>query len=195
MDKGSDGTSCTCVVTEYHYHERPDYAIQVSYFPKDRLLRQFKELLRAYRQFHAGTFPQDEAEDFEKASKVALDTFKAAFRDQSSMTEDFLRQTDASIVESTFSSWVTQSAPQDFHDAGSDLNAQMQRINDEEECKRRVRELTSESSGLSGAASWPYIKMVKYESQSLLRDIADSHQGLRLRSCLEQGPHFRRPSR
>ena len=45
----SNGEACTCVVTEYYYHDQDDFNISVEYFPVNNLERQFEELLQAYR--------------------------------------------------------------------------------------------------------------------------------------------------
>ena len=153
-------------MTEYHYHNSSAYTIEVVYFQKDRLLEQFKEFLQAYRRFHLHP-AEDAAEktDLEEASSVAWHTFKAAFKNQPLLSEDYLLQTDEQKLLDNISSWTDQSAPQGYHQNVDLPNIRRESIDDVAACLKLLKDLTSEPPDANAAANWPYIERVKYDSQ------------------------------
>ncbi|KAG7286746.1 hypothetical protein NEMBOFW57_009060 [Staphylotrichum longicolle] len=78
------GTACTCVVTEYRYHDRPNFAIDVVLFTEADLKEQLRKMLDAYRHnhFHSATMEsENERKHWADQAKLAKDTFKAMFGD------------------------------------------------------------------------------------------------------------------
>ena len=158
-------------MTEYHYHDSSGYTIEVEYFAKDRLLKQFKELLRAYRRFHLHpTEDAAEKKDLEEASFVAWHTFKAAFNNQPVLTRAYILQQDEGTLLNNMSSWIDQFAPRGHYQAGHSPNVRRESIANEVACRELLGQLTSKPLDPSAAASWPYIERVKYDSAQMLVD-------------------------
>ncbi|OCT52141.1 hypothetical protein CLCR_07998 [Cladophialophora carrionii] len=66
------GRACTCVVTEYHYHENVNFALEVEYFTQEELRKQFTELLQSYRTHHLHddtNMMADDRTDLQKKSR------------------------------------------------------------------------------------------------------------------------------
>ncbi|KAM5344685.1 hypothetical protein ACJ41O_010547 [Fusarium nematophilum] len=87
----NSGEACTCVVTEYHYHNRDTYDIVVNLFTMDELRDQLARMVETYRHFHLHGDEMEDAErrDMEASANVARDTFRAMFRGHLD-DEDFL---------------------------------------------------------------------------------------------------------
>lgn len=159
---GDSGEACTCVATEYHYHNLKTYTIEVVYFTKERLLEQFKTHLKAYRRCHLHRAEDDEEKrDLGKAASIAWHAFEAAFRNQNLLTKAYMLQENEQVLIDNFSSWIDGSAPLGYHEAAKHLSyIRRESIVDQEECSNRVMQLTSERSDGEVAASWPYIERV-----------------------------------
>ncbi|KAG7103548.1 hypothetical protein HYQ46_011562 [Verticillium longisporum] len=52
---GNNGVACTCAATEYHYHDRGDFRVEVVLFSQSEIDEQIFELLRAYQNLSSET--------------------------------------------------------------------------------------------------------------------------------------------
>ncbi|RWA11880.1 hypothetical protein EKO27_g3224 [Xylaria grammica] len=147
------GGACTCVVTEFHFHENEDFTIIVERFSEAELMPQLKSLLRDYRHFHLNRdsfSSQDEVADLEKRAGIASATFQAMFPSRFVDKETFLRDTEPHAL-STLTSWVREFDQSMIQERKSGLG-----LND---CSEFLMQLSSDTS--SGAATlWPWIKKI-----------------------------------
>ncbi|KAJ2991071.1 hypothetical protein NUW58_g2658 [Xylaria curta] len=147
------GGACTCVVTEFHFHEDEDFTITVERFSRDELIPELEKLLRDYRHFHLnGDLIDPHAlVDSEKRARVANDTFQAMFPDIFVSSDTLTNVTEPEAI-SILRSWVygfDQSTIREGH-FGLDL----------QECSTLLMELTSDVSSRR-ASIWPWIKKIK----------------------------------
>ncbi|KAI0128678.1 hypothetical protein BJ170DRAFT_594512 [Xylariales sp. AK1849] len=49
----NSGAACTCVATEYHYHDSNDLVIEVALFSASEISDQLNDLLQSYRHYHS----------------------------------------------------------------------------------------------------------------------------------------------
>ncbi|KAK6227425.1 hypothetical protein QIS74_00980 [Colletotrichum tabaci] len=162
----NSGAACTCVVTEYHYHDSRDFVIDVELFSQEKLMDQITELLQTYRRHHLPSEENEtavgavvrevedvgEVEDVEEQAKVAHDTFKAMFRDRLK-DEQFLTTKPKDYVLSTLRSWVLEARPSQIE--GIKTRSSLQ------ECSDLLMHLTSETAEATEPAVWPYIRKIK----------------------------------
>ncbi|KAK0742907.1 hypothetical protein B0T18DRAFT_489791 [Schizothecium vesticola] len=145
------GAACTCVVTEYRYHEADDFAINVEEFSNDELRRQFTEMVGNYRHhhFHSAEFEtNEERRDWEDLAKLARDTFSVMFRGR--FTTALLTSEQQKEVVETLLSWARERNPV----------ARQSIAPTAEECSATLMRLTSEEASPQGPAAWPYIKKI-----------------------------------
>jgi hypothetical protein len=97
--KSNSGAACTCVVTEYHYHDSDKFTVEIEAFCTDEITEQMTTLLDSYRHYHLHQMDmdRDERQDFEKKANVARDTFRAMFRDRLD-SEQFLIDEPQDVV-------------------------------------------------------------------------------------------------
>ncbi|OAL53048.1 hypothetical protein IQ07DRAFT_533701 [Pyrenochaeta sp. DS3sAY3a] len=162
----SSGAACTCAVTEYHFHERDDFIVQVDYFSMEELKKQFEELLRAYRDFQLLTdrhrnSAEDDVTDSEnvrldKKASLALETFKTSFGERLDEIPDILSSTPFEDAVATMIEWASQLVPQE-----NERNI----FSTIEDCTSCLQKLSSEtnSSLPSGNVQslWPFIQKVR----------------------------------
>ncbi|OAP58566.1 hypothetical protein AYL99_07656 [Fonsecaea erecta] len=155
---GNNGSACTCVATEYHYHEHADFAIEVEYFTLDELQDQLTELLQAYRHYHLPESNEKQS-DLEEKAKVAEDTFRAAFRSHRTYNEEFLLDNPEATVLQTLLTWARNSGLplRDTPGAGPEIEF----FNEAEQCSDRLVEITSEPNSSNEASAWPFIRKIK----------------------------------
>ncbi|KAF4971538.1 hypothetical protein FZEAL_9822 [Fusarium zealandicum] len=103
----NSGEACTCVVTEYHYHNRDTLSIEVELFTLEELRDQLSAMLQTYRHFHLNGDEMEDAErrDMEASANVAKDTFRAMFRDQMN-DEAFLIDSPEDVVLRRLARWA-----------------------------------------------------------------------------------------
>jgi hypothetical protein len=156
----NSGSACTCVVTEYHYHESNDYKVEIIYFTVEEVLEQVQDLLRAYRHYHLhkDQFSSDEAatkEDFEKKAKVAVDTFRSMFGRRFS-NEGILLDSSEENALSFLENLVIECLP---------VNRGRTEVrNSLDGCSELIGKLTSESfeqASDHAPAVWPYIQNIR----------------------------------
>lgn len=152
--KSNGGAACTCVATEYHYHDNENFAIEVEQFTADELSTQLLRFLRSYRYYHfnrATIEQQDDLRDAEQSADIAIQTFRAMFNKRLEDEQFLVRRSEETVVAS-LQSWAAELAPptlsrQEFGEA---------------DCSSRLMQLTSDQSVDQGVAEWPYIKKIKY---------------------------------
>lgn len=154
--QSNSGAACTCVVTEYIYHDKDHFEAGVDMFTMDEVEAQLTDLLQAYRHFHhhRDEMDRDERQDFQDRANVALDTFRAMFRSRLA-DEKFLVDWDEDSVMETLRSWAKVVATSS--NAGRNLVASSLA-----ECSALLMKLTSESASSKEPAMWPYIRKIRF---------------------------------
>ncbi|KAH8648902.1 hypothetical protein BGZ60DRAFT_422535 [Tricladium varicosporioides] len=145
----SSGSACTCVATEYHYHNTNEFAIEVQWFSMDEITAQLTELLQSYRRYH---LDPEGSIDFKDQAGVAQDTIQEMFRGHFE-NELFLTQLPEKTVLETLRLWAREIVPPsaDHREIHTSL----------EDCGNRLQQLTAEKYSTQGPAKWPYISKVK----------------------------------
>ncbi|KAF4944710.1 hypothetical protein FGADI_12485 [Fusarium gaditjirri] len=151
----NNGEACTCVVTEYHYHNRDTLDIRVNLFSIEELQEQLGRLLQVYRTFE---LHQDEItdaaerQDMEANAKVAKDTFQAMFRGRLT-DEAFLIREPYDDVLNRLTRWAADARPSPLRTCHTGLSPQA--------CSNTLMELSSEPASRDSPATWPYIRSIK----------------------------------
>jgi hypothetical protein len=100
--------ACTCAVTEYHYHNRDDFIVNVDLFTHEEIMTQVTQLLESYCSFHLsqddGTDPQHR-ENLQKQARFAVDRFREIFGTRLG-DEAFLTADPKDVVLNKFRLWV-----------------------------------------------------------------------------------------
>jgi hypothetical protein len=156
--QSNGGAACTCVVTEYYYHSRADFVIDVDLFTHEELRQQLRDLVHSYRRnhFHAREMEfENERRDWAKRAQLAEDTFRAMFTDR--FTTALLRsaESDDNIVEA-YLNWAM--------DSRHNYNVYRHTVTDSmEECSSLLMRLTSARGDAEGLGVWPYVKKIRFE--------------------------------
>ena len=164
--KSGSGTACTCAVTEYHFHDRDDFVVNVDYITIDELKLQFEELLRAYRDYNllprASSNQTDEAGDGHERNRLrskadlAKQTFKASFGANLERTPTVLSSMPFDHAITTMMEWASQELP---------WQGGQETFSTVEECSSRLRDLSSESDPDSATSAsrvhWPFIRKLR----------------------------------
>ncbi|KAM7200854.1 hypothetical protein V8F20_005096 [Naviculisporaceae sp. PSN 640] len=204
----NSGAACTCVVTEYHYHNSPGFRVQVDFFTDDELERQITDLVHAYRRQHLGPLTKDpgEQKDISDRAQVAKDTFDAMFRTciRYAAGRFVLESEHEEVIVSTMLRWAGDIV------GNLDEMADGVTVESLERCSKLLAQLrlTSERHdprGLNGNTSqhnerflWPFVKKIKVQvnahilSKGLilvdlpgLRDLNSARQNITERYILE----------
>ncbi|KAI3335499.1 hypothetical protein F4824DRAFT_158970 [Ustulina deusta] len=147
------GGACTCVVTEFHFHEDEKFGIIVERFSGAELMSQLENLLQDYRHFHLNGGSSgllEDVADLERRASIARGTFQAMFPTTFIESNTFLEGTEPESL-STLKSWV-QSFDQSMiqkRQSGLSLN----------ECSSLLMQLSSVTP--SRKPLWPWIKKIK----------------------------------
>lgn len=142
-----NGAACTCVVTEYHFHEADHFIIDVEMFSEDALYEQLGELLGSYRAFKSSVG----GESREKAD-IAMDTFKCMFRGKL-QDEAWILNESEDVVLDQFKVWAKQARR-----LGPPTRQTVQTL---EECSSLLIPLSSEPNDPLQSSVWPYIRKIK----------------------------------
>ncbi|SCO45533.1 uncharacterized protein FFNC_10346 [Fusarium fujikuroi] len=148
----NNGEACTCVVTEYRYHNLDTLDIRVNLFSMEELGDQLGRLLQVYRTFE---LHQDEItdaaerQDMEANAKVAKDTFRAMFRGRLTDEAFLIRETYENVLE-RLTSWASDARPPLRTWTGLSPQA----------CSDVLMELSSEPASRDSPATWPYIRSI-----------------------------------
>lgn len=153
--QGASGAACTCVVTEYCYHETDDFIMNIETFGQDELRKQLADMVHDYRHYYlhsADMSEEKERRESKKQADLARAYFSAMFRGwfdpsllQSGEPED-------QMVE-TLLAWTQEFGPTNMN--------RSETANSAGECTARLTHLTSEDGSAQGPAVWPYIKKIR----------------------------------
>ncbi|KAK0707804.1 hypothetical protein B0H67DRAFT_647946 [Lasiosphaeris hirsuta] len=152
----SSGKACTCVVTEYAYHDSQDFNIEVHLFDDDELRDQFTELVPAYRYFRQNP-PEsytdaNERRYCEEKYNLARDTFHTMFPHQFKTVEQLLVAPNLAEIR------ITERLVAMARELGPSPSHPQVRTS-LEDCAALLLSLTSEGPG-QGPAIWPFIKKI-----------------------------------
>ncbi|KAH7029847.1 uncharacterized protein B0I36DRAFT_326419 [Microdochium trichocladiopsis] len=156
----NEGAACTCVATEYHYHNRQDFLIEIELFTEAQIHDQLADLLKSYRHFHLNRreLHRTEVRDFEERATLAVDTFVAMFgsRLEQNGTSNFL---PCLLAPSTRE--VLRTLKQWAHEAMPSQAQTRIVLSSIAQCSTRLAELTSDASGAQERLPWPFISKIK----------------------------------
>ncbi|KAI1307550.1 hypothetical protein F5Y03DRAFT_405608 [Xylaria venustula] len=146
------GGACTCVVTEFHYHEDEMFTIEVERFSDDELMPQLTSLLQDYRHFHLNRnsfSSQEEVLDLEKRAGIARDTFQAMFPGLFVPEITFLDLNESESLR-YLESWAGTFDQSMIQERKSGLNL--------DQCSSLLMQLSSDMT--SERPLWPWIKKI-----------------------------------
>jgi hypothetical protein len=152
--QSNSGAACTCVVTEFHYHDCDNFVIEKELFTMDEIMGQVTELLQSYRCYYLNSMDmdQDDKKSLEERVKIARDTFQAMFRGRLESEQFFIDGQENSVLE-TLRSWVQEMRPSTIHGREVTLTP--------EDCSTLLAQLTSEPCSDQQPAAWPYLRKIK----------------------------------
>lgn len=163
----SSGTACTCAVTEYRFHDRDNYIIHVDYFPLNELKKQYEELLMAFRDYESlskklnaeqenGNEDENERKRLRETANLAIETFRASFREKLEETPTVLSSMPFPQAVKTMVEWASELLPRSMG---------QESFRTVEECSSRLVTLTSDSDGTlpneGSRARWPFIQKLR----------------------------------
>lgn len=153
--QSNSGEACTCVVTEYHYHDSNNFAIEKDFFSIEEINKQITELLQSYRHYHVHRMDMegDEERDCKKKAEIARDTFRAMFRGRLESLQ-FLTDEPEGTVLTILLSWAQDIAPSII--SGREVRPLLA------DCSALLMQLTSEQNSVEEPAVWPYIRKIKF---------------------------------
>ncbi|KAF1955086.1 hypothetical protein CC80DRAFT_493422 [Byssothecium circinans] len=174
------GAACTCVVTEYHYHDRDDFTIHVDYFNVNELKSLYENLLRAYRdnqiiEKEQSPDPNDkptkaEKERLQATADIATSTFQASFPD---LLES--RPTILNSLPFDYAIKLMLDCADRLLRAYSKTNdgAVQESFDSATACSTRLTQLTSQIAGSdmndrAQASTWPFIKKLRVYLKSCI---------------------------
>jgi hypothetical protein len=157
VEQDSSGFACTCVATEYHYHEHDNFVISVDYSTVQECREQFTQLLQALR----APSTDFEGDDGNKnpLGRIARETFAAVFPGLFERNEASLYQVDEAEALRTLLDWVEslnvplKERPEDESIVTPYPNAK--------DCAAGLIELTSITSDKKQRCSWPFIRRLR----------------------------------
>ncbi|KAH8688821.1 hypothetical protein BGW36DRAFT_392225 [Talaromyces proteolyticus] len=159
----NSGAACTCVVTEYHFHDRDDYSIDIDYFTVQELRTQFEQLLSAYRE-HESTTEDDVRQAMRQKADLAKSTFQASFRYKLDDDPELLGTLPFDQAINKMMVWVLEVVPgldtrdRDTRESFEDIN----------QCSNRLRILTSDTEERDQACLWPFIRKLKVHMKAYI---------------------------
>ncbi|SPO03125.1 uncharacterized protein DNG_05807 [Cephalotrichum gorgonifer] len=150
----NNGGACTCVVTQYIYHDMDHFEIDVELFTMDEIMAQLTDLLQSYRHFHLhrNEMNEEEKQDFKKRADVALHTFQAMFRGRLGNERFLVRQEEDTVLDKLIS-WARELAPSSS--SGRQVASSLS------QCSTIIENVTTENSSSDGPAMWPYIRKIR----------------------------------
>ncbi|OAQ67731.2 dynamin family domain-containing protein [Pochonia chlamydosporia 170] len=151
----SSGVACTCVITEYHYHDATTFEIRIDAFSGEELETQIKDLVHKYRSYHRhrSTLEGPERQVCEEEADVAQDTLMTMFRTKLSNLDWIKNEPDVERVNNQLVGWATS------YLGSQDLETQV--LDSPKTCSARLQHLTSDMSSGNAPALWPFIRGVK----------------------------------
>ncbi|KAK4161389.1 hypothetical protein QBC43DRAFT_323938 [Cladorrhinum sp. PSN259] len=165
----SGGSACTCVATEYRFHDSQTFTIQVTPFTEDELRTQLSGLVQSYQYWeayqHSPELGGADRKLAEEQYKLASDTFQAMFRGRVRMANPkaFITSHSENIVLETMMLWTRQLGPRAVRD-------EEHIFDNAEACSSMLSSLNSEDRSIEEPSSWPYIKKISlYLNAHVLR--------------------------
>jgi len=187
------GRACTCVATEYHYHDAVNFALEVEYFTLEELREQFSELLQSYRTHHLNesqntNITADDRRDMHDKAKAAEDTFQAAFRDRLEQDERFLLDNPQENVLQTLLTWAASTGLPVME--GTSMLPRVE-FASADMFSDHLMELTSEPVRPSEPSKWPFIRKIRFVPRKVAYqlDVSNLRQGLPQHLYSEQRSH------
>lgn len=168
-EQSNNGAACTCVVTEYHYHDRNDYSIEIDYFSLQELQTQFEQLLSSLREYNSTTASvptamtaeeRENRENLKRKADLATSTFRASFRERLDNNPAVLDVVAFDEAIKTMMTWVSQVLPP-LGSGESDILSR-ESFDDIHQCSNRLKSLTSETEERDQACLWPFIRKLKF---------------------------------
>jgi hypothetical protein len=157
-DQGNEGAACTCVATEFHFHRRSDFVVEVTYFTLNDVKNHITDLLRAYRHFHSyEVSPENSAadiEDWKARATIAADTFQAMFSDSIGQNLRFLNENTEDLVQKTLYGWAERL---DYLSRTGEPTTNIRTMSDSHSCSTLLSQLSSEHEV---GARWPFIQNI-----------------------------------
>lgn len=153
--------ACTCVVTEFHYHNLDSFSIDAELIGEDELLEQLMDLLQLYRHHHLSQDNMEsipEQQFYKDQEKLADTTFRSMFPGPRLPDQAFLLNAAESEVRDRFRALIADTKPRE---------ADMRKTNlTEDACAREMKRLSSETAPAdeNTPIAWPYIRKIKYSS-------------------------------
>ncbi|KAK3937803.1 nuclear GTPase SLIP-GC [Diplogelasinospora grovesii] len=148
------GAACTCVVTEYLYHDTDGFTVNIETFSQDELKKQFADMVHDYRhnRLHSADMElAEERRNWEKQADLACDYFSAMFRGRFNTSLLRSDKPEDQMVE-TLLAWAQEFGPANIK--------RSETTNSIGECTALLSHLTSEEGSAQGPAVWPYIKKI-----------------------------------
>ncbi|KAF1811517.1 hypothetical protein P152DRAFT_459457 [Eremomyces bilateralis CBS 781.70] len=152
LAKTGGSGACTCVVTEFHYHNRNDFVAVVDYFNEAEITDHFRELLNGYRRYYL-----HRDEDSKDDAVLARDTFLAAFEPHLRQSEALLLEVDMETALNTLLLWAKKL---DTPLRDGDINARRRYESPTpKECSMQLKKFISSSNPDRGVV-WPFIRKI-----------------------------------
>lgn len=153
--QSNNGKACTCVPTEFHFHELSTFHIEAELLDENELLEQLVQLLQSYRHFHLNSSDMDDEtqrSEFEKRAQLADDTFNSMFPGRVPSQRFLLRETE-------------EGARRQFQVLIQDMRpfpASMNRFElCQEACATELRLLSSFVADSDDRSAWAFIRRIK----------------------------------
>lgn len=153
-------------MTEYHFHDRNDYSIEVDYFSLEELQTQFEQLLSSLREYESTTasvlasMAAEDRENLKRKADLATSTFRASFRERLDNNPALLDVAAFDAAINTMMTWVSQILPQLGMGESGILSRES--FDDINQCSNRLKSLTSETEERDQACLWPFIRKLKF---------------------------------
>lgn len=155
-------------MTEFHYHDRDGFFINVEYFSREDLRTQFEEFLHLYRNHRdLSATPQNgndraddphEREDLQRRNELATSTFQAAFPAHFTGDSEVFQSLPISEALDTLMDWVSTILPREAQGQPSGTQDFFDNIG---QYSNRLKVLTSENEAPQRNL-WPFIRKIRY---------------------------------
>ena len=167
--QNNGGKACTSVVTEYCYHGRDDFVVEISVFSASELKAQFSEMVEAYRHYHyhRGDLENNDEEYWAKRATLASHTLGAMFGRRFTETDLLLSGDSRDEVAETLLGWATELGPGTADQrhviaSAEECSDLLRRLIPKNSQERRPQRLSEEEP-----AVWPYIQKIRFVAAAL----------------------------
>ncbi|KAL5362705.1 hypothetical protein BJX96DRAFT_106499 [Aspergillus floccosus] len=173
-----DGAACTTVVTEFRHvdgeHPR-QYTIEADFMDLEEIQELLEELLRSFRGYYTREFVEvQSAEEQEKIKAAAIrarDTLTSLFPNHPEVNHEYLAaegiETEQAILQHLRELAISV---RNHRPGGPDAEQYRVVARNDEQCKDRLDELTTDPGEPSKPAIWPFVKVIRvYLKSPILR--------------------------